>query len=116
MTYQFYVRPDPEGETNPKSQMTCFRFWTPFIDQWEGDATFGWGWWGGPFGRPGEIFKSIRIPRISGVNKRPQIKMSGYGFGMGLFRVTHDTAGEFRYSGNEFWYRQFKRGLHGTEL
>lgn len=116
MTYSFWVLPQSDERASPIGQYTVWRYWTPFIDQWEGTAYFGWGWWNSPFSEPGGIFDEESLSRPTGNNERPRINMRGYGVNPFLVRIRHTDSGAFRVLGHEFWYRPFKRGLRGASI
>lgn len=116
MTYRFWVLPESPDVVSPKGQTITWRHASLFFDTWEGDATYGYGWWQSPYSKPGEIWRRKTIPRVVGHNNRVRANFVGSGIGAFLFEVAHATAGEFVFLGAEFWYRVQKRGLRGGRL
>ena len=116
LVYRFWVLPETSDVVSPKGQAIVWRHASLFFDTWEGPLSYGYGWWTGPFGRPGEIWRRKTIPRVVGHNNRARLNLTGNGYGAYLFELRHDAPGQLVFLGAEFWYRNLKRGLRGGRL
>lgn len=116
-TYQFYFAPTTSGQDEraaPKTRAFMAHHWIVTVDQWDGEATFSWGYYQTDFARPGGFVDS-EVRRPDGVGPQ-QIRIDCGNFGYGRFvgQIKHTGVGPLRITSSELLFTFVDEQPHGN--